>query len=114
MSFSYTTTFTTLDAMAPYFTTTLSEETRPDSIALPAIPVAPADPTGIAEITNGELRMKNGETAIYDLSGRQIISPLRSNGNGQRPTRNGRLPRGIYIVTWQCGSQKRSAKFNKQ
>ena len=20
----------------------------------------------------------------------------------------------IYIVTWQCGSQKRSAKFNKQ
>ena len=98
MSFSYTTTLTTLDAMAPYFTTTLSEETRPDSIALPAIPVAPADPTGIAEITNGELRMKNGETAIYDLSGRQIISPYRSNDNGQRPTTNGRLPRGIYIV----------------
>ena len=41
------------------------------------------DPTSIEEIKNEELRMKNGEDAVYDLGGRKWL--------------DGKLPRGIFI-----------------
>ena len=45
---------------------------------------------GIFEIRNEELRMKNGDGAIYDLSGRQI--------NSQSSISNPQLRKGIYII----------------
>ncbi len=44
--------------------------------------------TGIREVKNEELRVKNEAAAIYDLSGRKIV-----NGKSSK----GRLPQGIYI-----------------
>ena len=46
------------------------------------------NPTGIKEMKNEELRMKN-EGGIYDLSGHRI--------NGQSSMVNGQLPKSIYI-----------------
>ena len=46
---------------------------------------------------------------VFSASGR-LIGTFRAD---ERFSMSGQ-PRGIYIVTWQCGSQKRSAKFNKQ
>ena len=57
--------------------------------------------TGIMEIKNEELRMKNGEsgTAIYDLQGRRIDnSKLKTQNSSQSSGAGGaKLPKGVYI-----------------
>ena len=49
-AFEYTTTLKTLDAMASYFTTTLSDEEMPASIQLPEIPLRPIIETTLDEM----------------------------------------------------------------
>ena len=69
-AFEYTSVMKTLEAMAPYFTTTLDESTAPASIVLPDIPVSldVEDPTGIVPpfIATEE------KGAIYNLSGQRL------------------------------------------
>ncbi len=69
-AFEYTSVMKTLEAMAPYFTTTLDESTAPTSIVLPDIPVSldVEDPTGIVPpfIATEE------KGAIYNLSGQRL------------------------------------------
>ena len=69
-AFEYTSVMKTLEAMAPFFTTTLDESTAPTSIVLPDIPVSldVEDPTGIVPpyIATEE------KGAIYNLSGQRL------------------------------------------
>lgn len=82
-AFEYVTVSKTLPALAPYFTTTLPEELRLESIVLPAIPESP---DGIVDLRGTEHTVHDGE-AIYNLSGQKV--------NGERLY--GRQTKGIYI-----------------
>ena len=81
-AFEYVTSLKAVGAMAPYFTTSLTEEERPETIELPIIPES-AD--AIRSLTPA---LSKGGEAIYNLSGQMV--------NGKMV--NGKLPRGIYIV----------------
>ena len=67
-AFEYATINTTLSAMAPYFTTTMSAELRPESIVLPKVPEAKGDQTGISGITSSNAQ----EGLLYNLAGQRI------------------------------------------
>lgn len=67
-AFEYVTINTTLSAMAPYFTTTMSAEQRPESIVLPKVPEAEGDATGISGITSGNTQ----KGLLYNLAGQRI------------------------------------------
>jgi hypothetical protein len=67
-AFEYATINTTLAAMAPYFTTTMSAELRPESIVLPEVPEAKGDQTGISGITSSNAQ----EGLLYNLAGQRI------------------------------------------
>lgn len=67
-AFEYVTINTTLTAMAPYFTTTMSAELRPESIVLPEVPEAKGDQTGISGITSNNAQ----EGLLYNLAGQRI------------------------------------------
>ena len=54
--------------MAPYFTTTMSAELRPESIVLPEVPEAKGDQTGISGITSNNAQ----EGLLYNLAGQRI------------------------------------------
>ena len=97
-AFEYVTALKALDAMAPYFTTNLSEETRPQSIMLPIIPES-AD--AIRSLTPV---LPKGEGVIYNLSGQMVNgtprlqSRLGAKASEKWSKENGKLPRGIYIM----------------
>ena len=83
-AFEYVTALKALDAMAPYFTTNLSEETRPQSIMLPIIPESADAIWSLTPV------LPKGEGVIYNLNGQMV--------NGKWSKGNGKLPRGIYIM----------------
>ena len=60
-AFEYTTKLTALKSMVPYFTTSLSTEEMPDSIALPEVPVSPG-----RNITLDETSSEAFAYGIYD------------------------------------------------
>ena len=83
-AFEYITTNKTLPALTSYFTTSLSEEERQQSITL-ASPVFGDDGTPVlAPLPDG-----GSDGTVYDLQGRRV-------GEGRRE--NGMLPKGIYIM----------------
>ena len=80
-AFEYVTTNKVLTALNSYFTTDLPEETRPQSIVLPDVPVKDTTPDGISTIHEGQWLMAN-KGGIYNLSGQRI----------------NKVRKGIYIV----------------
>ena len=61
-----------------------------NAFKLEGITIEPLKPTGLEEIKNEELRMKNEDGAVYNLAGQMV--------NGKWSMVNDKLPKGVYIM----------------
>lgn len=88
-AFVFSATSKTVAPFASYFTTTLSEEERPDTIFLPAVPKAIE--TAVHTV---KADVASGEQPVYDVMGRRVAMTVVSNGVAEL---RGLKP-GVYVI----------------
>ena len=88
-AFVFSSTSKTLPPLTTYFTTTLPDEERPDTIFLPAVPKAIE--TAIHTV---KADVASGEQPVYDMMGRRVGMTVVTDGVAQL---RGLKP-GVYVI----------------